>query len=228
MGDAWSVEPLGERALLACLRGADAIQTNLAVHALARSIAVRRPSWLEDLVPAYASVALILRSEAADRDTLEQAQRLVAELITDSGAATADIDAPVVEIPVYYGGIDGPDLEATARLCGISPEHYVERHCAGEYQVAMLGFAPGFAYLLGLDPALSAPRLATPRRQVPAGSLGIAGDQTGIYPQASPGGWRLIGRTTTPLFDPTRDPPSALQPGDRVRFVPRVGAASRT
>lgn len=228
MGDAWSVRPLGERALLACLRGTDVSRTNMAVHALAGTIAARRPIWLEDLVPAYASIAVIVRREFADRDTLQQANRLLVELISQAELAVPDIGAAAVQIPVCYGGADGPDLAATAERCGLAPEHYVERHCAGEYRVAMLGFAPGFAYLLGLEPALAAPRLATPRRQVPAGSIGIAGDQTGIYPQASPGGWRLIGRTTMPLFDPTRELPSTLQPGDRVRFVSVTGTSGYT
>jgi KipI family sensor histidine kinase inhibitor len=222
-GAAWSVEPLGERALLVRHHDADLARANRAVHALARRIDAQRPVWLEDRVPAYASLALIVRADAASAATLAAAHRFVAtqlpERDLDVDLAASDPMGREVRVPVRYGGPDGPDLEATAAACGLDPVSYVQRHCAGRYTVAMLGFAPGFAYLLGLDPALAAPRLATPRRQVPAGSVGIAGAQTGIYPQASPGGWRLIGRTELTLFDPARDPPSLLQPGDRVRFV---------
>jgi KipI family sensor histidine kinase inhibitor len=221
MGTAWSVEPLGERALLVRRHDADLARANRAVHALARCIDAQWPAWLEDRVPAYASLALIVRTDAASAAMLAVAHRFIATRLSDLDVDLAAPD-PVgreVRVPVRYGGQDGPDLEATAAACGLDPASYVQRHCAGRYTVAMLGFAPGFAYLLGLDPALVAPRLATPRRQVPAGSVGIAGEQTGIYPQASPGGWRLIGRTELTLFDPARDPPSLLQPGDRVRFV---------
>lgn len=219
MDPAWSIETLGERALLVRWCDDDATRANGAVHTLARAVAAHRPAWLEDLVPAYASLALIVRADADRVAVLTAACQWIATLMRPDALATAVPSAREVQVPVRYGGRDGPDLEATAAACGLDPTTYVQRHCAGHYRVAMLGFAPGFAYLLGLDPALAAPRLATPRRQVPAGSIGIAGAQTGIYPYASPGGWRLIGRTALTLFDPARDPPSALQPGDRVRFV---------
>ena len=117
-----------------------------------------------------------------------------------------------------YGGEYGPDLEAVAVHAGLSPDAVVARHAAGDYSVAMLGFAPGFPYLLGLDPALHAPRRTDPRTRVPAGSVAIGGAQTGIYPRELPGGWNLIGRTPLPLFDPRREPPALLAAGDRVRF----------
>ncbi|HLO67907.1 MAG TPA: 5-oxoprolinase subunit PxpB, partial [Holophaga sp.] len=118
-----------------------------------------------------------------------------------------------------YGGEDGPDLEAVARHCGLAPEEVARRHAGATYRVHFLGFAPGFPYLGGLDPALAAPRLDAPRTRVPAGSVGIAGAQTGIYPLESPGGWRLIGRTPLVLFDPRRPEPCLLRPGDLLRFV---------
>ena len=124
-----------------------------------------------------------------------------------------------IEIPVHYGGEDGPDLQAVAAHTGLSVDEVVRRHAAAEYVVFFLGFQPGFAYLGGLDPTLDTPRRAAPRLEVPAGSVGIGGAQTGIYPAASPGGWQLIGRTRSALFDPTRDPPTLLQSGDRVRFT---------
>jgi KipI family sensor histidine kinase inhibitor len=131
----------------------------------------------------------------------------------------ADIVGRSVEIPVRYGSEHGPDLAALAAHAGLGEDDVIARHCAGEYRVAMLGFSPGFPYLLGLDPLLAMPRLDTPRTRVAAGSVGIGGAQTGIYPQAGPGGWRIIGRTALALFDPLHDPPTLLAPGDRVRFI---------
>jgi 5-oxoprolinase (ATP-hydrolysing) subunit B len=124
-----------------------------------------------------------------------------------------------IEIPVRYGGPEGPDLDEVARHAGLSREEVVRLHQSGEYTVYFLGFLPGFAYLGGMDRRLATARRKDPRLAVPAGSLAIGGEQTGIYPSTSPGGWQLIGRTSVPLFDPARDPPSLLLPGDSVRFV---------
>ncbi|HJP98503.1 MAG TPA: 5-oxoprolinase subunit PxpB [Rhodanobacteraceae bacterium] len=124
-----------------------------------------------------------------------------------------------IEIPVCYGDEYGPDLDAVAEQVRLARGEVIERHTAAEYTVAMLGFAPGFPYLLGLDPTLHMPRRANPRTGVPAGSVAIGGAQTGIYPRKLPGGWQLIGRTPLVLFDPERQPPCLLAPGNRVRFV---------
>jgi inhibitor of KinA len=131
-----------------------------------------------------------------------------------------DPPARTVEVPVCYGGAHGPDLPDVAAHCGLPAEEVVRIHSAGDYRVYFLGFSPGFPYLGGLDPRLATPRLPAPRRSVPAGSVAIGGAQTGVYPVRSPGGWRLIGRTPAPLFDPARTPPALLQMGDLVRFVP--------
>lgn len=124
------------------------------------------------------------------------------------------------EVPVRYGGDEGPDLEPLARARGLAPEEVVRLHASVEYYVYMIGFTPGFPYLGGLSEQLHHPRLSRPRVHVPAGSVGIGGPQTGIYPLDSPGGWHLIGRTDIVLFDADRDPPALLEPGDRIRFVP--------
>jgi KipI family sensor histidine kinase inhibitor len=129
------------------------------------------------------------------------------------------VDADVVEIPVCYGGEFGPDLDAVAAHASISVDEVIDRHLRANYDVAMLGFMPGFPYLRGLDATLHTPRLATPRTRVPAGSVAIGGAQTGIYPRELPGGWRIIGRTPLVLFDPARDVPALLWPGQKVRFV---------
>jgi KipI family sensor histidine kinase inhibitor len=124
---------------------------------------------------------------------------------------------PVVRIPIVY---DGEDLPRVASHWGVGVDEAVRRHLSTEYRVAFCGFAPGFGYLTGLPPELSVPRLATPRTRVPAGSVGLAGPYTGIYPSASPGGWLLVGRTDAVLFDVDADPPALLSPGATVHFVP--------
>jgi len=129
------------------------------------------------------------------------------------------------EVPTVYGGEHGPDLDDVARITGLSPEEVVGLHASAEYTVAFLGFVPGFAYLSGLPEALRLPRLPSPRRRVAPGSVGVAGGQTAVYPLATPGGWRLIGRTNRTLFRPEREPPAVLAVGDRVRFV-RVDAVA--
>lgn len=126
-------------------------------------------------------------------------------------------------VPVQYGGDGGPDLAEASRLVGLSPAQLVEAHAAPRYEVACLGFLPGFAYLLGLPAALQLPRRDAPRLRVPAGSVGIGGAQTGIYPLDSPGGWQLIGHTRLALFDAERHAPSLLLPGDWLRFEPIKG-----
>ncbi len=187
------------------------------VHALAAKLRNASPPWLRDLVPAYASLAVFFAADAIDADAV------LAWLHARCGAddmTTLDIaNARIVEIPVRYGGAFGEDLDTAATELGLASDALIARHSAPLYTVAMIGFAPGFPYLSGLDPALALPRLATPRTRVPAGSVGIGGAQTGVYPRESPGGWRLIGRTPLRLFDPLRATPSLLAPGDRVRFV---------
>lgn len=209
--DAWLIE-LGE-----VIDGVNIDnQTTTRVHALAAAIRTAAPRWLRDTVPAYASLGIFFDVEligaTETRDWLLHTWSHLAD------AAPADDRSRTVEIPVLYGGDAGPDLTTAAAELGLAPNDLARRHAAGDYRVAMIGFAPGFPYLSGLDPSLALPRLSTPRTQVPAGSVGIGGAQTGIYPRESPGGWRLLGRTPLRLFDPVRDPPSLLAPGDRVQF----------
>jgi len=136
-------------------------------------------------------------------------------------AGESELPPPVViEIPTIYGGEYGQDLDFVARHNGLSPEEVIRLHSEKDYLVYMLGFIPGFPYLGGMSPRIRTPRLATPRARIPAGSVGIAGSQTGIYPAESPGGWRIIGRTQLKLFDPARKPPALLQAGGYVRFAP--------
>lgn len=222
-----AIEPLGEAGLLVRLGQDIEPDCNRHVHQMVAHLAGAAPVWLVDLVPAYASLAVVLDLDAFDADPatgvtapLTQAETwLRTRLAQPSGSTPATACLEPLVIPVCYGGEHGPDLNAVAEATGLGAEEVITRHCAGDYCVAMLGFAPGFPYLLGLDPALALPRLATPRTRVPAGSVGIGGAQTGIYPRESPGGWRLIGRTPMRLFDPSREPPAQLAPGQRIGFV---------
>lgn len=125
----------------------------------------------------------------------------------------------VVQIPVVYGGEEGPDLEIVAEHAGLTPQEVIELHTSVIYPVRMIGFAPGFPYLSGLPEAIHAPRKTTPRSFIPAGSVGIAGGQTGVYSISTPGGWQIIGRTTIALFLPDQQPPSLVQVGDAIQFV---------
>jgi len=126
----------------------------------------------------------------------------------------------IVKIPVVYGGDMGPDLEYVASYHGLTPSEVIELHSSGDYLVYMLGFAPGFPFMGGLNQQIATPRKDTPRLAIPPGSVGIAGSQTGIYPLETPGGWQIIGRTPQSLFLPNQSPPTLLQPGDRIRFYP--------
>ena len=222
-GGSPDIERLGEDGLLVRLGTAIDPRINARVHALARQLAASRPDWVRDIVPAYASLAVFVEPGRPPHasDPLDAAIDWIRAQPADVVADTAI--PSVVEIPVRYGGEDGPDLAAVAAHAGLDPADVISRHAAVDYTVAMLGFAPGFPYLLGLDPSLAMQRLQTPRLRVPAGSVGIGGAQTGIYPRSGPGGWRIIGRTETVLFDPRHSPPSLLSPGDRVRFVPVAG-----
>ncbi len=213
------VSRLGDIGLLLRWPGGIDATTNAQVHAFAERLRVARPSWLIDLVPAYASLALLVAPEGG-RDVLGDAEHwLQAELRQPATAQATGEWRPPIDIPVCYDGEFGLDLPIIAEATGLSIDQVIARHCAPTYRVAMLGFAAGFPYLLGLDPQLAMPRLSEPRLHVPAGTVGIGGAQTGIYPRRSPGGWRLLGRTPLRLFDPTRDAPSLLQAGDRVRFI---------
>lgn len=191
-----------------------------AVHRRVKAMeqAIRRailPGVLE-LVPTYTTVCVHYDPCTVSYGALEAQLR---QLTTKEEAASDE--GRLVIIPVCYGGEYGPDLETVAKHAGLTPEEVVARHTAPEYLVYMLGFLPGFAYLGGLDETIACPRLDTPRTRIPAGSVGIAGMQTGIYPLSSPGGWQLIGRTPEKLFSLAENQEQfLLRSGDRVRFQP--------
>jgi len=207
------IRPFGESALLVDDIGAEAAQQ------LAASQARDPIHGVVEVVPGLASVLVELEPDA-------DAAALV-PVVTQRLEHSRDPGAPgrVRRIPVVYGGDHGPDLDEVARMCDLAPDEVIRRHVATELRVLFVGFAPGFAYLGELPPELRVPRLETPRVRTPPGSVAIADAMTGIYPAALPGGWRVIGRTPITLFDPMRDPPAYLVPGDRIRFEP-IGAAA--
>lgn len=185
---------------------------------LAARLRARIGPRVRDIVPAYCSLGIHFDPLLTDITTLERViSEEAAKIPEDLSAVSVE---HVIEIPVRYGRGNGPDLARVAEFAGCSLDEVIERHSARTYRVYMLGFVPGFAYLGRVDSAIAAPRHRVPRERVPAGSVGIAGEQTGVYPISTPGGWQLIGVTDAVMFDAARDRPSLLQPGDMVRFIP--------
>ncbi len=211
-----TIRECGESMLLVEL--GQAIDPILNEHAivLAARIRARKARGVRDVAPGYCTVGVHFDPLQTDLAALEQA---IQSEFRSLESINAIADRAIVEIPVRYGGNEGPDLAAVAEHARCSEGEVVERHTARVYRVYMLGFVPGFCYMGRVDASIAAPRHRVPRERVPAGSVGIAGGQTGVYPVESPGGWQLIGRTDTVMFDPNRARPSLLAPGDRVRFV---------
>ncbi|MFI5200164.1 MAG: 5-oxoprolinase subunit PxpB [Candidatus Limnocylindrales bacterium] len=218
------IEPYGDRAFLVVLGGGIDPTVNRQVHALAgavRAEAAQGVAW-GNPVPSYESVVVPF-----DPPRLEPAvahQRLSELLAVARAKPAIETQASsVVEIPTRYGGESGPDLADVARRLGLGERDVVAAHTGSEYLVYMMGFTPGYAYLGTLPESLELPRRDVPRVRVAAGSVGIAGRQTGVYPTESPGGFHIIGRTDLVLWDPGREPPCLLEPGHRVRFVEVAG-----
>ena len=208
--------PLGDTAVLASFGSEIDPGLNRRIHALTSFLRGAALPGVLDLIPAYASLVV-------HYDPLVRTYTEVLEWVRsgwERAGSGADRKPRLIEVPVRYGGEFGPDLEGVAAAHNLSPADIVELHSGREYTVYMMGFTPGFPYMGRLDDALVTPRLATPRTQVAAGTVAIAGAQTGIYPVDSPGGWRLIGWTPLKIFDPARDQPFLFAPGDAVRFVP--------
>lgn len=217
------ISPLGDSALRVEFGAKIDEATHLRVQAACAALEQVALPGVRELVPAYTTVTIhynpaeVFAAGAPATDLSGWLALRVEQAVTGARRASAP-SGRKVEIPVCYGGEFGPDLARVAAQAGMTEDEVVRRHAAAEYRVALVGFSPGFPYLLGLPPALATPRHARPRTAVPAGSVAIAGEQTGVYPLSSPGGWNLIGRTTLRLFDPAADPPALLRTGDRVRF----------
>lgn len=206
---------VGDSALSVEFAAAIAPEVNRRVRALLAALDADPPPGVLDLVPAYRSLLIgydpVVLGHAALLDRLRALEPVL------------ELAAPlsrVVTVPVAYGGDFGPDLADVAAHTGLSPDEVIARHAAGRYTVYFLGFAPGFPYLGGLDPALTTPRLPQPRTSVAAGAVGIGGAQTGVYSLPTPGGWRIIGRTPVRLYDPATSQPFLLRAGDELHFRP--------
>jgi len=199
------IAPLGDRALT--IRLGDTMDASLAARARAIAARLRPLAGVQDTVPGYATVTVFCEVTP----DLAAIESVVSTASAEAATGTEHT------IPVRY---DGPDLDEVARRTGLTTSEVVERHAARAYTVYLIGFVPGWAYLGDLDPSLQLPRRDQPRPRVPAGSVAIAGRQTGVYPLPTAGGWHLIGNTNMPMFDPMADPPAKLAAGDRVRFVP--------
>ena len=209
-----TIRPASDRSLLITFGDEITLGAHEAVARLTRCLEGVR--GVQNLHPAYTSVLVDFDPRRRTHSDMEALVRAQITAHTDEAPP-----APrSVEIPVRYGGDAGPDLTDVARHTGISEERVVELHSSADYLVYFVGFATCFPYLGGLPQELATPRLATPRKRVPAGSVAIGGAQAGIYPLASPGGWRLIGRTDLKLFDASAEPPPLLRMGDHLRFMP--------
>ena len=217
------IRGLGDRAVLLEFGGEPDEQTREAVHAAYARISANPPEGVFDIVPGFTTVAVHYdpaRLAGEQQDVPLAAMTAAVERVLAASTAAAREPARLIEVPVCYHGRFAPDLEEVARHAGIMEDEVIALHASGDYTVQMIGFLPGFPYLAGLDGRLTTPRRPTPRVKVPAGSVGIGGSQTGIYPLESPGGWQLIGRTPMTLFAIERDPPALLRPGDTVVFRP--------
>jgi KipI family sensor histidine kinase inhibitor len=189
---------------------------NARVRFVAAVVKKTPPEGVIEIIPTYRSLLLIY-------DPLITLPEKLIRFIEQADTGLGDEDAGAfrrVDIPVCYGGEFGPDMETVAKTAGLGIEEVIQRHSAPDYLIYMVGFTPGFPFLGGLDEKLFTPRLKTPRMAVPQGSVGIANNQTGIYPITSPGGWQIIGRTPLTLFAPQRENPFLYQAGDRIRFIP--------
>ncbi|MCK5835680.1 MAG: 5-oxoprolinase subunit PxpB [Desulfobacula sp.] len=191
-------------------------RVNSKVRAMARSLEKDKPGGISEIIPTYRSLLLIYDPEITNPDRL-------CPLIEQAGNTLENQEnspCNIVEIPVCYGGDFGPDMENVQKAHALTTQEVIHLHSCPEYLIYMVGFTPGFAFLGGLDEKLYTPRLETPRMLVPEGSVGIANNQTGMYPLASPGGWQIIGRTPLKLFSPDRPNPFLYKAGDKIKFRP--------
>jgi inhibitor of KinA len=219
MSDPFRIVPAGDAAVI--LELGDRIDPVVNERAVSVAQALDRLSLpgVRDVVPTFKSVAVYFDPLKTDIDGLT---RCLGDLGDEARNATgtARTGGPIVRVPVCYGGEYGPDLAEVARFAGTNVAQVIALHAGQTYRVFMLGFLPGFAYMASVHPRIAAPRRESPRLRVPTGSVGIAGQQTGIYPSDSPGGWCLIGRTPLRPYDPGRAAPFLFKAGDRVQFDP--------
>ncbi|MFT0803059.1 5-oxoprolinase subunit PxpB [Bacillus swezeyi] len=219
--------PLGDSAVIIQLGTDINEQTQRVASALTKQLENDPFPGFIECVPAFTSVTVFyhpfevyqqMKNSTAFDSPYEKVKTLIKKSLKEL-TIEEEAEKRTIEIPVCYGGRFGPDLEEVARINGLTPKEVIDIHTAGEYLVYMIGFAPGFPYLGGMSEKIAAPRRSSPRTSIPAGSVGIAGMQTGVYPLSTPGGWQLIGNTPLDLFRPHEQPPSLLKAGDVVKFV---------
>ncbi|WP_210364220.1 5-oxoprolinase subunit PxpB [Bacillus sp. REN3] len=217
--------PLGDQAIVVEFGTEIATSVQQRVQAVAALLDGDQPEWMVEYVPAFTTITIFYDPAAIPNVYSSQTlpyhyvSREMEQLLTSLPDRNPE-EARAVEIPVCYGGEFGPDLEEVAKRNGLSAEEVIDIHSSGDYLVYMIGFAPGFPFIGGMSDKIAAPRKETPRLKIPAGSVGIAGKQTGVYPIETPGGWQLIGRTPLKLFRPEAERPSLLKAGDKIKFTP--------
>jgi inhibitor of KinA len=221
------ITPLGDSALIVRVVddfAADPEASLNEVLAALRSLEAAAIPGVTELAPAYSTVGVFfdvaeIARAAPESDPSDWLRTRIESVLKDRSAEdSGDIETRLIEIPVCYDREFAPDLDDIARTAGLDAAEIIERHSSSAYRVACVGFIAGFPFLSGLPSELATPRRSVPRKEVPAGSVGIGGAQTGVYPRTSPGGWNLIGRTPMRLFDVQRNPPAVLQAGDQVRL----------
>lgn len=208
--------PEGDSSLLVQFEQDINPEINRRISALVKLIRMQQISGIVDMIPTYASLLINYNPLVIRYKELYKRVESIVKLDFHTDA----VQAKIYEIPVLYGGAYGPDLVTIAHHAGLSEEEVIRIHSSRDYLIYMLGFLPGFTYLGGLDERIHTPRLASPRVRIPAGSVGIGGSQTGIYPLDSPGGWQLMGMTPVKTYDPERTNPILVEAGDYIRFVP--------
>ena len=210
------IVPEGDSSLLIQFEQVISPSVNQRIAAAAKLIKAQQISGITDMIPTYCSLLINYNPLVISYDALYKRVESIVRMESHQEAGQKKI----WEIPVLYGGTYGPDLSTIAEHAGLSEEEVIKIHSGTDYLIYMLGFLPGFTYLGGLDEKIHTPRLASPRVRIPAGSVGIGGSQTGIYPMDSPGGWQLMGMTPVKTYDPARETPILVEAGDYIRFVP--------
>ena len=212
------ISPSGDSAVTVVFGNEIDDRSNRYVYALKRILESESSLSILSIIPSYCSLLVVY--DLNKHGQREIADYIESKLSTVYKSSIKKVKKEIVEIPTVYGGEYGPDLDYVAEHVGITRDEVIKIHSSVSYKVYMIGFSPGFPYLGGMEKKISCPRLQKPRLRIPKGSVGIAGDQTGVYPSESPGGWRLIGRTPKTLFDVNCQPPVIILPGSYVKFIP--------